>query len=57
MDIQSGTHAGPCDLVSIIGKFSGNGQHGVWLGPGSTCGQCDDRRVAGTAQDNVPDEF
>ena len=53
MDIQAGTHAGPCDLLSIISKTPGNRQHGVWLGSGSPRGHDDDRRITGTAKSDI----
>jgi len=53
MDIQAGTHAGPCDVVSIISKTPGNRQHGVWLGSGSPRSHDNDRRVTGTANNDI----
>ena len=49
MDIQAGTHAGPCDLISVIGKLPGKCQHGVWLGAGGPGGHCDNWYVTSTA--------
>jgi len=53
MDIQTGTHAGPCDLVSIISKTPGNRQHGVWLGSGSPRTHDNDRRITDSAKSDI----